>query len=174
MFARWTIAVLVVGSSLGCRNDTKHPAQNVPTVSDSRKTLLDHIARLGDVNSPATPHPLVTLEEFFEGNNDFGSIGYNFHPDQPSPQEFYQLFKKIRSNPNVADVRVQVTQHDDPEAWPVTDTVWIITSESRESVARWLGKRFAADEILDGFQPNRRYESLLIPEGMKAVGVWWD
>ena len=30
--------------------------------------------------------PLVTLEEFFDGNNDYSSIGYNFPPPQPSPR----------------------------------------------------------------------------------------
>jgi hypothetical protein len=143
-------------------------------MQDQRVRLLKRISRLGNVNDPTTPHPLVTLEEFFEGNADFGSIGYNFHPDQPAPSEFYSFFKAIRSKPTVADVRVQVTQHDDPDAWPVSDTIWIITSEPREAVAHWLGTRFAADELLEGFQPDRRYEPLMIPHGMHAIGSWWD
>lgn len=141
---------------------------------NSRTQLLKRISRLGNVNDPMTPRPLVTLEEFFEGNTDFGSIGYNFHPKQPAPSEFYSFFKTIRSKPNVAEVRVQITQHDDPDAWPVSDTIWIITSESRETVAQWLGTSFAADELLDGFDRDHKYEALKVPVGMHAIGVWWD
>lgn len=143
-------------------------------MQEQRAHLLKRINRLGDVNEPGTPRPLVTLEEFFEGNTDFASIGYNFYADQPAPSEFYSFFTTIRSNPMVADVRVEVSQHDDPDAWPVSDTVWIITAESRETVARWLGERFAADELLEGFSAERTYEPLVIPHGMRAVGVWWD
>jgi hypothetical protein len=123
---------------------------------------------------PATPIPLVTLEEFFQGNTDRGSIGYNFYPDQPPPAEFYALFIAIRKRPSVADVRVQISQHDDPAAWPVTDTVWIITSASDADVKSWFGKRFAPDDLLNGFPAGRKFEPVAIPSGMRAVGVWWD
>jgi hypothetical protein len=78
-------------------------------------TLVERINRNGDVNEPATPRPLLTLEEFFEGNDDFGSIGYNL-PDQPSPAEFYSLLKEIRNRTDVADVRIEVLDHPDPSA----------------------------------------------------------
>ena len=35
--------------------------------------MLARINRNGDINDTATPNPLVTLAEFFEGNNDPGS-----------------------------------------------------------------------------------------------------
>ena len=143
-------------------------------MSDPRSTLIERISRLGDVNDPETPSPLVTLEEFFAGNDDLGSIGCNFYPDQPAPCEFYELFRSIRTKPGVTDVRVEVSEHDDPDEWPFSDTVWIVTSESPEAVAAWLGERFAADEIFVGFQSDRPRESILIPDGMNAIGVWWD
>jgi len=146
----------------------------VGPMPDHRNVLIERISRLGDVNDPETPVPLVTLEEFFEGNDDFGSIGCNFYPDQPAPAEFYAFFRAIRARPSVAEVRVQVTQHDDPKGWPFSDTIWIITSESPQTVAAWLGERFAADEIFAGLHTDRPYEPIPIPDGMSAVGVWWD
>ncbi len=143
-------------------------------MSDQLTTLIERISRLGDVNDRDTPHPLVTLEEFFEGNDDFGSIGGNFYPEQPAPAEFYAFFRAIREKPNVADVRVQVTQHDTPEEWPFSDTIWIITSASPETVTAWFGQRFAADEIFPSLHTDRRYESISVPEGMNVIGVWWD
>src|SRR5688500_8873122 len=111
------------------------------------ETLNARINRNGDVNDPAVPRPIVTLEEFFEGNDDYGSIGYNFYPEQPAPSEFYDLFKRIRERPNVADVLVEVTQQEMPNDWPSTDTVWILTAASLKEVASWLGERFQADEL---------------------------
>lgn len=140
----------------------------------ARQRLLARINQDGDINDPNTPSPLVTLEEFFEGNNDFGSIGYNFLPDQPAPAEFYAFFKGIRDKPEVADVRVEVKDLEDPEGWPATDTVWIITSASPDDVAGWLGEKFHADELIEGFQTARQIEPYKVPEGMHAIGVWWD
>src|SRR5689334_4622956 len=104
---------------LGNGNGSAQPSPPPPS-------LIERINCNGDINSPATPRPLVTLEEFFEGNNDPGSIGYNFYPDQPRPGEFYELFKQIRDHPEVSNVLVEVSQHEAPEEWPSTDTVWII------------------------------------------------
>ena len=140
---------------------------------DARQRLL---ARIGDINDPSTPSPLVTLEEFFEGNDDLGSIGYNFYPNQPRPSEFYALFKEIRDRPEVADVRVQVMDLEDPDRWPSTETVWVITSASVKDVEKWLGERFAADDYFEGFHDPEylALEPYEIPKGMKAIGIWWD
>lgn len=136
--------------------------------------LIGRINHYGDINDLKTPRPLVTLEEFFERNDDYGSIGYNFYPEQPSPAEFYELFKGIRSRPNVVEVRVQISQHEMPDEWPSTDTVWIITSASAEDVADWLGKRFRADELIIGWPTTSPVEPYTLPLGTKPIGVWWD
>ena len=136
--------------------------------------LVARINRGSNINEPGTPRPLVTLEEFFADNTDYGSIGYNFYPDQPAPAEFYELFKQIRARPEVSDVRVQVSQHEVPEEWPSSDTVWIITRASPEDVASWIGERFRADEIIVGWPDAWPVESYTIPPGMQALGVWWD
>jgi len=141
---------------------------------DARGRLLERINRAGDINDFNVPRPLVTLEEFFDGNDDYGSIGYNFYPDQPAPSEFYALFKGIRARAEVADVRVEVKDLEDAEGWPSTDTVWVITGESVEEVKGWLGERFAADDIIVGFSGEYPIEKYDVPDGMEAIGVWWD
>ncbi len=40
--------------------------------------LMKRINRNGNIKDRTTPRPLLTLEEFFIGNNDHASIGYNF------------------------------------------------------------------------------------------------
>jgi hypothetical protein len=138
-----------------------------------RERLLKRINRNGDINNFDNPRPLVTLEEFFEGNDDFASIGYNFNPP-PGPQALYKLFKHVRDRPDVADVLVEVKDHEDPEGWPSSDTVWIVTSASPDEVQGWLGDQFRADEILEGWGTSLKREPYEVPVGMKAIGVWYD
>ena len=143
------------------------------TSEESRQRLRERISVHGDINDPTTPRPLVTLEEFFEGNADYGSIGYNFYP-QPAPSEFYAAFLKIRSRPDVADVRVQVNDQIESEDWPSTDTIWIITSAIPDEVQSWLEDRFKADDVIVGFPGFLALEPYIVPEGMQAIGIWYD
>ena len=136
--------------------------------------ILDLVRVLVFINDPDTPRPLVTLEEFFEENDDFGSIGYNFYPDQPAPSDFYEIFKSINSKPEVFDIRVQVNDQIEPEDWPSTDTIWIFTSADVDEVDTWLGDRFRGDDYIVGFPDSYQIEDYDIPEGMQAIGVWWD
>src|SRR5262245_5850331 len=153
---------------VGCKDAGPPPRnQNV----DPRQRILQ---RIGDINDFSRPRPLVTLEEFFDGNSDTGSIGYNL-PDPPTPKEFYDLLKGIRDRPGVKDVRVAVMDLEDPERWPSTDTIWIITSATLDQVKSWFPKRFAPDEIWDDFDKSAaKFEAYNVPQGMRAVGAWYD
>lgn len=66
--------------------------------------------------------PLVTLEEFFVGNDQSGSICAHVTP-QPSPPEVMTVLEVIRGHPVVGGVYVMPTQIDDDEDWPFSDTV---------------------------------------------------
>jgi hypothetical protein len=132
------------------------------------------LTRIGNINDFEKPRPLVTLEEFFEGNGDPGSIGYNL-PDPPEPLDFFELLKAIRSRPEVSDVRVEVKDLEDPEGWPSTDTLWIITSASVEEVRSWFPAPLAPDDMIEGFNSSpSEVASYDIPPGMQAIGVWYD
>ena len=41
------------------------------------------VSRLGDVNKKGTPLPLLTIAEFFDGNETIGSIGCNRQGRRP-------------------------------------------------------------------------------------------
>src|SRR5260221_8739768 len=75
------------------------------TASGGRRTKL--IDRLKTLGFGATDQPpLVSLEEFFEGNTDYGSIGWNLTP-MLGPQFFHRVLKTIRSRPDDHDVLVE-------------------------------------------------------------------
>src|SRR5262249_53005655 len=105
--------------------------------------ITERVSRNGDVDDPATPRPLLTLEEFFEGNAVPGSICCNLSP-MPEPAEVYEHLKRIRSRPEVADVRVEITMFDDPE-WPFSDTVWVISSVRPDIIMSWFPDALAPD-----------------------------
>jgi hypothetical protein len=140
-----------------------------------RSQPLERIARRvtlrGDVNDPATPRPLLTLAEFFEGNDVVGSIGCNLVPT-PAPQEFHEALNRIAARPDVIDVRVQVAMFDDP-AWPFSDTVWIITSAQPDEVIEWFDAAIRPDRCDSGW-PDYAIEPCPVPAGMQAVQCWWD
>ena len=161
---RWILLVVVVLSACGASEDIS---------VDSKRRLVELISSAGDLNDPDTAAPLVSLEDFFEGNDDPGSIGCNL-PGEVVPSEFYELFKSVRARSDVADVVVQISMHDDPEGWPFSDTVWVITSATTAQVRSWVSERLAPDDLFDGFHADRPMATHPIPKGMRVVGLWYD
>jgi hypothetical protein len=137
---------------------------------DARARLL---ARIGNINDFTRPRPLVTLREFFEGNDDPSSIGYNL-PDKPLPQDFYELLSAIAARPEVADVRIQVQDLEDPDGWPSTDTIWIFTSAGVDAVRTWFPDHMAPDELSVSGALDASIEAYDIPAGTRAIAAWYD
>jgi hypothetical protein len=120
------------------------------------------------------PMPLVSLEEFFIGNDDEASIGCNLKR-HPGMNIFYETLKEIRSKPNVQDVLVEITDlmEDDVEMWPFSDTVYILADATQKEVEAWL-KKLHPDEAPEGDVDNRVSETVKLQPGMKMFVAWWD
>jgi hypothetical protein len=134
--------------------------------------ITERVNRYGDPNDQETPRPLLTLQEFFDGNDISGSIGCNLDP-MPEPRQFHEMLLRISSRPEVGDVRIQITMFDDP-AWPFSDTVWIFTSATPEAVASWFPEKWRPDDIQGGWTAGAKYENVIVPTGMSPVACWWD
>jgi hypothetical protein len=148
---------------------TPGPLLNAMKPPDSLRRRVELAGPIADMG---VPRPLLTLEEFFEGNDEYGSIGCNL-PDCPMPREFYEVFKEIRRGPCVADVRVEIRSWDDPGDWPFSDTIWVITSLGWHDIQQCLGRRLHADAIRVGW-PDYPIEAVEVPTGTQPIGVWWD
>jgi hypothetical protein len=118
-------------------------------------------------------NPMLTLEEFFEGNDDGGSIWCNLQ-EAPEPDEVYTMLKAIRSRPEVDAVYIMVTQHDGPGSWPFSDTVWVVTSTDPDAVVEWLPEGFRPDDCWEGVPDHFNVEAVPVPEGKKLVALWYD
>lgn len=134
--------------------------------------ITRRVTRNGHPDDPDTPRPLLSLDEFFEGNEYVGSIGCNLE-GEPAPSVFYELFKRIAARPDVKDVRVKITAFDDPD-WPFSDTVYVMTSASAEEVATWFDDDLRPDETWEGFLADEDYEPYEVPVGTRPVACWWD
>lgn len=133
--------------------------------------ITERVCRLGHPDGPDVPRPLVTIDEFFSGNSETGSIGCNLS-GEPTPEQFHTIFLDIARRPEVKDVRVQITAFDTPE-WPFSDTVYIMTSASPETVMSWFPPELKPDETWSGFV-DQAYEPYTVPPGVRPVACWWD
>jgi hypothetical protein len=136
--------------------------------------LIEQIKSLG-LPSPDTPLPVVSLEDFFIGNEDYGSIGCNLS-EHPGPQGFFETLKEIRLRDDVQDVLVEINEVEeaDETMWPFSDRIYILTSAAKEEVADWVSP-LMPDEIEEGYAYSETPHSApTLREGMKIYGVWWD
>jgi hypothetical protein len=134
-----------------------------------RERLLAGITAQG-----ASPGDIVvSLEDFFTGNDDRGSIGCNLGSDQPAILEFYRVLREIRAKPEVQDVLVRVCEFDDPNSWPFTDTVYVLTSAPLEQVRQWLVS-LLPDEIHPEWMYGAPTKAPQLGAGVTPYSVWWD
>ena len=118
------------------------------------------------------PGPTVTIDDFFDGNDDLGSIGCNLI-SHPGVDKFYKSFADIRSRNDVQDVRVEIKDLVDEQSWPFADTVFVLTSMTQDNLRELVAALepdevgpFPSDSIPRDFPP--------LKAGMRVLGIWWD
>ena len=139
-----------------------------------RRELIEKIKQIG-LPSSDRPLPVLSLEDFFIGNEDYGSIGCNLS-EHPGPSVFFEKLKEIRMRDSVQDVLVEVNEveESDESMWPFSDRVYILSSAAREEVTDWVST-LMPDEIEEGFANGEPPASApSVREGIKVYGVWWD
>ncbi len=130
------------------------------------------VAKIASQNLPPG-EVVVTLEDFFLGNTDRGSIGCNLGADQPEISEFYDVLLEIRSKPEVQDVLVRIYEYDDPSSWPFTDTVYILTSARMQQVREWVAP-LKPDEVYAEWMYGAPPKAPRLASNMIPYSVWWD
>lgn len=137
----------------------------------NRSALIEYLRSVGGLDE-TQPAPVVTLEQFFEGNDDYGSIGCNL-TDHPGPAEFYRELLAIRSRDEVHNVLVEIheVEEGDDSMWPFSERVIVIARCELAAVADWLAP-LQPSEIDAGFPlpPNAEQP----PAGYTVFAAWWD
>ncbi|MEO1024068.1 MAG: excinuclease ABC subunit UvrB [Pseudomonadota bacterium] len=128
----------------------------------------DRNAKMIDTNYAKGLMPLVTLEEFYDGNVEFE--GFDGAPRGAAGRD---ALMKIREYPTVADIRLGISQWEGDGMWPHAEYLVIVTSMNRLS----LQKRLKENGILfDRFSSRKleNAEQLMIPRGMSLLWSWYD
>jgi hypothetical protein len=136
---------------------------------NERDTLIAKITaqqlRPGDI--------VVTLEDFFVGNADRGSIGCNLGKSQPAISTFYEVLSAIRAREDVQDVLVRICEFNEPGRWPYGDTIYILTSASLDDVQNWV-RPLRPDEVNPEWMYGPPPKAPALEPQMKPYSVWWD
>jgi hypothetical protein len=118
-------------------------------------------------------YPLVTVDEFFTGNDDPGSIGCNLL-EHPGTATFRRVLESVLARPDVSAVAVEVTDTfaDGEDAFPFySERVWVFTSLGPEAVAK-LVRELQPSTVEARSRAPRGVPRL--PRGMNAILLWWD
>jgi hypothetical protein len=121
----------------------------------------------------AQPEPqIVSIERFFDGNDDLGSIGCNLM-EHPGMDVFRSILVGLLKRPGVEAVYAQVAELDPGEDyWPFTDTVFVVG-------------RISADELradVAALQPDTVGDAVdfMVPRiisqrhDLPVLAIWWD
>jgi hypothetical protein len=133
---------------------------------NKKAAILSELKKEGFPNNEVA----VTLETFFEDNNDYASIGVNLYPDQPSPQSFYEVFKKIKASSKTENIFVRISDADDVD-WFYTDAIYIIGDWNADDIKE-ITKDLQPDEIYDDWMYGKPVN---VPQtNSKVLTLWWD
>ena len=135
-----------------------------------REDLISEIEAQGGL-SHRNPAPIVSLELFFEGNDEEGSIGCNLRK-HPGIDVFYDMLNFIRRKEEVQDVLVEIHEVED-DFWPYSERVYILSTETESEIMRWLDILEPSD-ITEGYQFCEPFQAPTLSPGYKVYSVWWD
>jgi hypothetical protein len=129
--------------------------------------LNERIEQLGGPNA----HPVVSLDLFFDENDDPASIGPNLDP-HPGVRTFERVLKEIRDRPEVSDVVVQIDEVIEGE-WPYAPAAYVISTASPQQVHEWrarsnLTSTSGKTRSGPGFSATGRPALLRFPKGIES------
>jgi len=135
---------------------------------DKRTLLLDKINKAGYPEKEV----FVSVADFFDGNNDIGSIGANIYPDPPSLLQFCETLLAIESNEKTNLILIRIADIEDSE-WFYSDMVFINGHYSMPEIKK-LFKSLKSDEIYEGLMYDEKPNNIPDKGNGKSYSVWWD
>ena len=117
------------------------------------------------------PEPqLVSIREFFDGNDDPGSIGCNLM-EHPGIESFSAVLTGLLNRKDVDAVYAQIAELDPgPDSWPFTDTILVVGSISDGDLSQIL-KPLEPDEV----GPIDTAPEFIVQRHQSPVlSAWWD
>ncbi len=142
--------------------------------------LIGTINEQGNLKDYSAPPPIVTLEEFFEGNDIIGSICANLTDSEFEAvgglQGIYNLLKEIRTKDEVQALLVPIYDYDVDEGWPSADSVYLICRHPPAVIERWIDVIRPSDifDITETWAQQTPACAPGLDSGMRCYQLWWD
>ena len=112
---------------------------------------------------------LVSIERFFDGNDDEASIGCNLM-EHPGMDVFRDVLTGLLRREDVLAVYAQIAELDPGEgSWSFTDTVVVIGSISEGELRKAVSELQPTDVGSDG-----SFGVIAQKHGGRALAIWWD
>lgn len=151
---------------------------------EKRNRLIAKIMPQYDMVEDFAVLPVVSLDDFFDGNWDEGSfatnmVGYGL----PSLEECYQILAEIRDRSDVQDVLIAIIdcpeadEPDDFEMWSVSDTVYVLASFTEDEFVQMTKRLVPDDAYLGTWSCRTGIKPPMAPElkpGHHVFVLWWD
>jgi hypothetical protein len=122
------------------------------------------------------PDPvLIEIDEFFDGNEDEGSIGCNLIPEHPGIPVFQTTLSEIKKKEGVKEVAVLVSELDPcEEAWPYTDTVCVFGDVNTKELAAHVAPLHPNEVYRVGLFSASILKALAKKKSLPLTVLWWD
>ncbi len=123
------------------------------------------------------PPPVVSLEEFFNGNTQPASIAPNLEGEL-GLDFFYERLKVIRSREDVRAVLINIYDLSDivfdvPNGWPMAENIHVLTSAPKSIVEQWV-EELRCDGVVEGWPYGQSPLAPPAPDGFKWWAFAWD
>ena len=113
---------------------------------------------------------LVTVEEFFGGNEDLGSLGCNL-TEHPGLNHFRRVLESISNRSDVDEIWLQIYDCEEGD-WPFSENVLVFGNIS-DSEVQQLAESLQPSEVSEmtmEWKPSRAQNLA----GRRYVNLWWD
>jgi len=113
---------------------------------------------------------LVKIAEYFDGNDDLGSIGCNL-PHHPGLKHFKERLESLEERDDIAEVWMQIYDLGEGD-WPFSENVLIFGSIA-ESTLQQISESLEPSEVSEmhiEWLPSRAPHLA----GRRYVNLWWD
>lgn len=119
--------------------------------------------------------PVVTLEQFFGGNEDPTSIGKNVDP-HPGVGAFREKLLALRARKDVQAVLLAITNDRGDDVWPESDTVYVLTSATEDDILDFVAE-LGPDSVTEHDADALPFAlaRLPMPEAWyRVLTIWWS
>ena len=175
----WKILILMMCFIIGTVvNPIVELVECIATEEDKMISYIEYMKRVADTGDE---YPLLSLDEFFEGNEDEYSIAPN-QADEGRPEiaELYERFKDLENHDHIVWISVFLhddteINEDDEELVLYGDSIIICSDLSADEIEQlvdceWLQSGGVSELNLEEYINS--YPE--VPEGYSCFEIMWD